>query len=97
MKKDFETLIPVRLNVAHLIDRICDNIPPDEIAEFVKELDLRYADMGVTEELINVLMESVTGEFRHYKMEAEWKEKCEEVAGMLSYLDSPESYKMGPK
>ena len=97
MKKDFETMVPVRLTVDDLVDRICDSIPDSDIAEFVKELDLRYADMGVTEELINVLMESITGEFQHYKMESEWKKKCEEVAELLSYLDSPESYKMRMK
>ena len=34
MKKDFETMVPVRLNVVHLIDRICDNIPRDASEEF---------------------------------------------------------------
>lgn len=87
MLNEIEIMLPVKLTVDDVVDMIHDNITHEEVAEFVKKVDLRYADVGVTEQLINVLMESITTEFKFNKMEAEWQDKCDEVADLLSKLD----------
>lgn len=63
--------VPVKMSREELAELVSENVPCDEVAQFMKEVDLCYADWNVTESITRAFVEEMCGETAD---DPSWKE-----------------------
>ena len=73
----------------HIVEMIYDAFSHEDVPEFIRNIDLRYADMGVTENILLTIMEGVQKEFDVGEPDKaqEWKKVCEQAKKLLEEFE----------
>jgi len=78
--------IPVTISTNGLIEAIYGSIDHEEIPQFIADLDVYYADFGVTKKAIGLLLDSTTEEFEVFLSGSnveKWKLNVAEIKKMM--------------
>ena len=74
--------IDVTTDTESLVDSLFAHLSTQETQQFIKDIDLRYADVGFTEELVVDLLQSLKGELGDEQQRSRVDGICREIEGL---------------
>jgi len=78
--KRLDFSISVSLEPEEVVESIFDSVNQEDVCEFVSMIDLRYADVGVTEDIVYKLIHSLSSDApnpnKFKEMAEQFKELC---------------------